>query len=289
LGEGYTAREMAKFRQDAHRFAQALWKAEPFATRKGDFNIRGVETPAPVSGVHHPHQDIHARSALSVRGGAFDSQRYALGFDNKEIRDAASAVPYDFTVILMNDKIYGGGGIYQLYITAAADNAFADYVFVHEFGHHLACLADEYYTSSVAYELPSVLTEPYELNVTIHTQRDKIKWAGLIDEHMPVPTPWGKHAFDRRSREIQQKRKELRAAKAPEKMLEDLFKKQLQWEEAYLAKIPHAGKTGLYEGALYQAKGVYRSAPACMMFNRSSHFCPACQRAVNLVIDQYAN
>lgn len=289
LGEGYTAGEMGKFREDAQRFARALWKAEPFAARETDFNIRGVETPAPVSSVHHPHQDIHARSALSVRAGAFDSQRYALGFDNKTIRNAASAVPYDFTVILMNDRIYGGGGIYQLYITAAADHAFADYVFVHEFGHHLACLADEYYTSSVAYELPETLTEPYELNVTTHTERDKIKWAELIDEHTPVPTPWGKEAFDRHSRDIQQQRKELRLAKAPEKELEDLFRQQLQWEQDYLARIPHAGKTGLYEGAMYHARRVYRSAPACIMFNRSSAFCPACQRAIDLVVDQYVN
>jgi hypothetical protein len=287
LGEGYTDRDMAKFRQDAQRFALALFKTEPFAARRDAFNIRGVETPAPVSGVHHPHQGIHARSALSVRAGAFDSQRYALGFDNKRIRDAASAVPYDFTVILMNDKIYGGGGIYQLYITAAADNAFADYVFVHEFGHHFACLADEYYTSSVAYELPDTLIEPYELNVTIQTEPDKIKWAELIDKETPVPTPWGKEGFDRHSREIQQQRQALRDAKAPERELEDLFRQQLQWEQTYLSNIQFSGKTGLYEGAMYHAQGVYRSAPACIMFNRSHDFCPACRRAIDLVIDQY--
>jgi hypothetical protein len=289
LGEGYTAKEMGKFRRDAQRFSDALFKAEPFASRKTDFNIRGVETPSPTSGIHHPHQDSHARSALSVRGGAFDSQRYALGFDNKKIRDAASAVPYDFTVILMNDIIYGGGGIYQLYITAAADNAFSEYVFVHEFGHHFACLADEYYTSSVAYELPSVLTEPYELNVTIQTDRAKIKWGDLIHTEMPVPTPWGKDVFDRHSREIQAKRKALRDAKAPENVLEALFRNQLKWEESHLANIPHAGKTGLYEGAMYQATGMYRSAPGCIMHIRTDYFCPACQRAIHLVIDQYIN
>jgi hypothetical protein len=289
LGEGYTASDMVKFRQDARRFAEALCKIEPFASRKTDFNIRGVETPSPTSGVHHPHQDSHARSALSVRGGAFDSQRYALGFDNKKIRDAASAVPYDFTVILMNDTIYGGGGIYQLYITAAADNAFSDYVFVHEFGHHFACLADEYYTSSVAYELPSVLTEPYELNVTIQTEKDKIKWGELISDKTPLPTPWGKEAFDRHSRKIQTKRNALRNAKAPENVLEALFQIQLEWEEDHLANLPHAGKTGLYEGAMYQATGVYRSAPGCIMHIRTDYFCPACQRAINLVIDQCIN
>lgn len=168
----------------------------------------------------------------------------------------------------------GSGGIYQLYITAAADNAFAEYVFVHEFGHHMACLADEYYTSSVAYELPSTLTEPYELNVTTHMEPDKIKWAELIDAQTPVPTPWGKDEFDQHSRDIQQQRQGLRAAKTPEKELEYLFRQQLQWEEAYLANLPLAVKTGLYEGAMYRARGVYRSAPAC-------------QRTITLVIDQY--
>ena len=50
----------------------------------------------------------------------------------------------------MNGRTYGGGGIFNLYSTVAADNAFAPYVFVHEFGHHFAALADEYYTSPVA-------------------------------------------------------------------------------------------------------------------------------------------
>ena len=175
-----------------------------------------------------------------------------------------------------------------MYVTAAADNAFAEYVFVHEFGHHMACLADEYYTSAVAYELPDTVIEPYELNVTIHADRDKIKWAELIDASTPVPTPWGKEVFDRHSRAIQTQRQAMRAAKAPEKQMEDLFRRQLQWERDYLSDIPFAGKTGLYEGAMYQARGIYRSAPACIMFNRSMQFCPACQRAIHLVIDQYA-
>jgi len=41
------------------------------------------------------------------------------------------------------------------------------YVFLHEFGHHFAALADEYYTSSVAYNdfFPPGI-EPIEPNVT---------------------------------------------------------------------------------------------------------------------------
>ena len=64
----------------------------------------------------------------------------------------AAAAPYEFIEIVVNDRKYGGGGIHNLYATVSADNAFTPYVFVHEFGHHFAGLADEYYTSSVAYE-----------------------------------------------------------------------------------------------------------------------------------------
>ena len=69
--------------------------------------------------------------------------------------------------ILVNAETYGGGGIYGLYATAAANSEWADYLFIHEFGHHFAGLADEYYTSSVAYETGAeVHPEPWEPNVT---------------------------------------------------------------------------------------------------------------------------
>ena len=66
----------------------------------------------------------------------------------------------------MNSATYGGGGIFGLYSTVAADSAWAPYIFVHEFGHHLAALADEYYTSDVAYLPAADRVEPWEPNVT---------------------------------------------------------------------------------------------------------------------------
>ena len=287
LSEGYTDDEMDEFREDADKFAKALLSAEPFASRKTDFNIRAVEVPAPNSGLNHPQQDIYNRSALSVQYGAFGSQRYALGYDNKRIRNAASTVPYEFTAIIMNDSIYGGGGIYNLYITAAADNAFHDYLFVHEFGHHFASLADEYYTSATAYEMGSDVIEPFELNVTTYTDKEKIKWGDMIEEGTPLPTPWGKEKFNQHSNQVQKKREQLRNQKASEKTMEKLFKDQREWEEEYLNHVEHAGEIGAYEGAMYHSEGIYRSEPNCIMFTRTDEFCAACQRAINMVIDQY--
>ena len=187
----------------------------------------------------------------------------------------------------MNDSIYGGGGIYRLYITAAADNAFYDYLFVHEFGHHFAGLADEYYTSATGYELSEDLIEPWELNVTTNPDKETIKWKDLLTENTPVPTPWEKEKYDKYSIEIQKKRREMRNAKTPENVMEKFFFDKRKWDNDLLRNMKYSDCVGAFEGAMYMAEGMYRSAANCIMFTRYDEFCPACQRAINLVIDQY--
>ena len=59
----------------------------------------------------------------------------------KSLREIASAAPYEFIEIVVNDRKYGGGGIFNLYSTVAADSVWAPYIFVHEFGHHFAAIA----------------------------------------------------------------------------------------------------------------------------------------------------
>jgi hypothetical protein len=91
---------------------------------------------------------------------AFGSERYVLTTENRTLRDVASFAPYEFIEILVNGETYGGGGIFNQYATVAIDNKWAGYVGVHEFGHHFAALADEYYTSDVAYLPPEKKTDP---------------------------------------------------------------------------------------------------------------------------------
>jgi len=166
---------MAKFLADSKRLSDFLLNTEPFKSQSKNINIRCIETPALESGVFKPHPGVFIRTPLSVQYGAFDSERYALTFDNKTIRDIASEAPYDFMVILMNERTYGGGGIYNLYTTVSADNKFAEYIMVHEMGHHMGALADEYYASSVAYEIPEIKVEPWETNITALFDKNKMK------------------------------------------------------------------------------------------------------------------
>jgi hypothetical protein len=127
-----------------------------------------------------------AATALGLSFNAFDSDRYVLTYENRTLREAAAQAPYDALILLFDSRKYGGGGIFNLWATCASDTEPAPYVFVHEFGHSFAGLADEYYTSQVAYEefVPPG-SEPWEPNVTALLDPSKLKWRDLVASGTP--------------------------------------------------------------------------------------------------------
>ena len=290
IGEGYVEAELPKFHADARRLVGALFEEEPFRSRRSDFNVWGLDLPSARSGVSRPRALEFRRTPLSAEYNIFDSERYLLTYDNRALRDAASAAPYEFLEILVNEAQYGGGGIFNFQATAAADTGFAEYVFVHEFGHHFAGLADEYYTSDVAYETGAAYhPEPWEPNVTALHDPANLKWGDLVAADTPLPTPWDKAAFEQGSTAAQRERASLRAAGAAENELDALFTAQMNRETALLQALPHAGRVGAFEGASYEPTGLYRPEVDCIMFTRNPvGFCRVCQRAITRVIDQYS-
>jgi hypothetical protein len=169
------------------------------------------------------------------------------------------------------------------------DTEFAEYIFIHEFGHHFAGLADEYYLLPVSYETPEELTEPWEPNVTALQDPAHIKWAHLVDSGTPLPTPWGKEAYEEHAREIRARRQALIDAQAPEAEFDALFEEQKRIETELLAAMSHSATVGAFEGAMYEAAGLYRSETDCIMFTRDDvGFCRVCRWALERVMDLYA-
>ena len=289
LGDGYTSRERPKFERDARRLVATLFATSPFKERERDINVWGLAPPAAQSGVSRPSQHIYRRSPIGATYDAFDSERYVLTFDNKAFRDVAANAPYDAVEILVNSATYGGGGIFGLYSTVAADSVWSPYIFVHEFGHHIAGLADEYYTSEVAYLPAADRVEPWEPNATALLDPPALKWKDLVTPGVAIPTPWPKEEFERDAKEIQQKRRAIRAADRPESEMDALFRDEERRETALLNEGPHAGKVGAFEGANYEARGYYRPQADCIMFTRDNvPFCAVCRRAIAQIIDLYA-
>lgn len=290
IGEGYTPAEKKKFHRDAKRLTDALFAEEPFKSRKGDFNVRAIDLPAAESGISRPRAGQFRRSATGAEYNIFDSERYMLTYDNQALRDIASAAPYDFLEILVNEEQYGGGGIFNFQSTTSVDTEFATYIFVHEFGHHFAALGDEYFTSSVAYETGGEEhPEPWEPNITALHDPENLKWKDLVKKGTPVPTPWPQEEYEKKSREIQKRRAELRAKGAPEAELNALFREEQAWMTKFLGSQQYSDTVGAFEGASYEPKGLYRPETDCIMFTRDEvGFCRVCQRGIETIIDLYS-
>ena len=203
------------------------------------------------------------------------------------MRKLVSSAPYDFIEILTNSDVYGGGGIYGLYSTAAANSEWAGYLFVHEFAHHFAGLADEYYTSSVAYEAPEERREPYEPNVTALLDPTELKWRDIVPASTPLPTPWPKTAYEEHSLAYQERRRQMRAENVPEDEMNRLFRDNQTVIEKMFASAEYSEVVGAFEGAIYQAEGYYRPEMNCIMFTRTEHFCRVCAAAIEQVVDEY--
>ncbi len=286
LGDGYTTRELKKFEADARRLINVLFATSPFKEHRSDFNVWGLCPPAAESGISRPSTGIY-RDSISTYD-AFGSERYILAFDNQRLRKVAQFAPYEFIEILANGRTYGGGGIFNLYSTVAVDNAFANYVFVHEFGHHFAGLADEYYTSPVAYAPATERIEPWEPNATALLDKKSLKWGDLVDPGTPIPTPWNKEPFEAYEREYGARRAQLRKENRPEQEMEDLFREDRRRVDAMMHAEKYFGRVGAFEGAMYEARGYYRPQVDCIMFSRTDYFCKVCKRAIERVISLYA-
>jgi IgA Peptidase M64/Peptidase M64 N-terminus len=189
IAEGYTADEMGKFREDVKRMADNLFAEAPFSDYKDRFNIWAVEAISQDSGTDIPGEKIYANTALNSGFYTFDIDRYLTTQDIKDVNDYAATVPHDNIVVLINSSRYGGGGVYNYYTGTTTGHQLSSKVFIHEFGHGFAGLADEYYSSTVAYdEFYPLNVEPWEPNITTLVNFES-KWKEMIGKDIPMPTP----------------------------------------------------------------------------------------------------
>ncbi len=303
IAEGYTRLEKDEFLADLGYFQDVFFSQEPYKSNENKFNIYGVFKPSAESGVDEPRAGIFKNTALNCTFNSLGSERYLLTEDNKSLRDIAANVPYDAIYIMVNHKRYGGGGIYNFFCTFTSENQWKDYLFLHEFGHSFTGLADEYYTSSTAYNdfyLPGV--EPVEANITALVDPQNLKWKEFLKDNSEIPTPWEKADYDsmdykwqKERRDLNDKIAELKKTHASEQEIIDAeqeydLKDKLHADkvDSYLQKSKYFGIVGAFEGAGYVAEGLYRPMLDCIMFSKGDKpFCKVCESAIVKVINSY--
>lgn len=191
LGEGYTEGQRAKFEADCKLFADALFSKEPFTSQKKKFNIRAVWSPSVDEGATSPGENIWKNTAIESSFYTFDMERYIMVDDYQKIRDVAANAPSDVIYILANTPKYGGGALYNFYgISGSGHPQWAANTYVHEMGHLLAGLADEY-QGGVAYgEIYPLNVEPWEQNITtlVDFDQKKANWKAMLPAKTQIPT-----------------------------------------------------------------------------------------------------
>lgn len=191
LAEGYTKEEMPKFEEDVKRLWNYITSIKPFDQNKSYFNVYAVHSISNESGTDIPGKQIYKNTAVNSSFYTFDIERYLTSIDIKSMHDQAEVVPYDHIYVLVNSTKYGGGGFYNYYSITSVDHVYSEKVAIHEFGHGFAGLADEYYTSEVAFnDLYNLEVEPWEPNISTLVAFNT-KWQDMLHENTPIPTPRG--------------------------------------------------------------------------------------------------
>lgn len=189
IAEGYTANQMDKFRADVKSMADYLFTQAPFNRYASKINVWAIESPSEGEGADNPGTGYWNRTPVGSSLYTFGIDRYLTTTRHKQVMDVAANAPADVVYVLVNTPVYGGGGIYNHYNVSTSDHPLSKLVFIHELGHGLAGLGDEYFDSSVAYEgYYNLSVEPWEPNLTTMVNF-AAKWKDMIPANIPVPTP----------------------------------------------------------------------------------------------------
>ena len=216
VGDGYTEFHRGAFEAHSEAVAERLMETSPFREHRDLFNISRVWTPSNEIGAsfdcNHPEaasaceqdfrdtyfQTTFVIPALESEFGevfGFDlegvSDRVALPIRLARVFEAASLAHYDEIIFISNSRKRSGfAGAYVAVVTAfdpAEMDHFPD-VAVHEVGHTLGLLGDEYNISGDAcyYNEPDI---PLPVNIDRVEDGELPRWSEWIAEDTPVPTP----------------------------------------------------------------------------------------------------
>lgn len=255
LGDGFTLDQQGELNSKVDEAVDAFLSAHPLLALRSAFNIHRVNVSSPQSGtdIYSVCGGTATNNPDQLRQTAMDTG-YCDGDGNGTINRcmytsdetlafgfAALAPDSDFVIVLVNDPGHGGCAAGTLSFVTLDDD-FASIV-IHELGHSIFNLADEYnYGSADNYTGP----EPGEVNVTIVTNRNSLKWQDLVLPSTPIPS---------------QEQPDCSDSTVP-------------------GRIHDEDIVGIFGGAQYYRCDIFRSQYDCRMRTSNSGFCSVCRRRI---------
>ena len=205
FSEGYTNGQLAAFLNDATNAANFFLSAEPYAEYSNYFNVFAIFTNSAHSGSTHLISQKYVAGYTYFNSSYDSSSDYYITIPPNTVdanpshgqgeinsllwtnyRAIFPRTNNNLAALLVNDPVDGGsdGGSSDYGHAAISSIGNVSYILVHESGHTLGGLGDEYTTA-----YPGYSTNDVEPNTTVQTNYSKIKWNAWISNSTPIPTP----------------------------------------------------------------------------------------------------
>ena len=257
MAEGYRNTELGQFAIDVQTIVDTFRNTIPFCYVWESLNFFRVDISSTDSGADDPSTcgDGSSGSGTTPRT-YFDASfcteglRRALGInDALALSVAAAQVPsYDFALVLVNSTLYGGlGGS----VAKISRDPSAILAAIHEMGHTVFHLADEYSTwrgcdSGETDHNNHPAAEPTAVNVTTKPRAGELKWGYYVLQGTTLPTTSNSDCTTC---------------------------------DPQASPVP-VGAVGAFEGADYYHCGSWRPEFDCRMRNQATEFCRVCKSQV---------
>lgn len=197
VGDGWTAAQITAgaYSRACVRLKDRLIALKPFAEYKNLLNVLRVDVPSTQAGTSHELGNVRVDNYF----GTYFSKTTVDGRDTDDrgvwfrswsrsrrlLGEVNPRTPRNVILVLINDATYGGAAMFlgsaAQGVGTVTTHADAGDVFVHELGHALVNLADEY--DYGGHNAPR--REPAEANVTIESDPTRVKWKHWIEARVP--------------------------------------------------------------------------------------------------------
>lgn len=193
LGDGYTEAEQATWREDADTLAAAILAEPPLADFADRINLHRVDAVSAESGVSYDcvdecrmrdtaYQSVFPIEFANAVLGSNYRTTAIFQLDQWGVARAAASFPWDMVVVVANTSHDGGFAVHYATVPKGPTDGWPS-TGVHELGHTLGLLGDEYMSDacvrSGALGLPDNIAEDPEAP----------PWSAWIEADTPLPTP----------------------------------------------------------------------------------------------------
>ena len=182
FGDGFTENEQDKFYKEAKKTANYIMQTSPYDEFEDIIKIYALGTISKESGARGESSSTWEEAQADKKNTYFESTFWTSGLDRLLCISSegekkgnilkAEYMPYaDYNVYIVNSRIYGGSGGDHC---VASLNIESLEIMLHELGHTVANLKDEYY---------AFIYEGEAANLTQESDPAKIRWSRFIGKN----------------------------------------------------------------------------------------------------------